>query len=77
MKRLIYKTVLLAAMIVLSFGLMGQNPPHPNGGSGPGSGNTPVGGGAAVGEGLILLMTMGFWYGTKKTLQIRQTKLME
>ncbi|MEZ5197645.1 MAG: hypothetical protein R2764_15030 [Bacteroidales bacterium] len=35
-------------------------------GIGGGSGNAPVGGGAPLGEGLIVLLSMGVCYGVKK-----------
>ncbi|MCF8368572.1 MAG: hypothetical protein K9G76_05980 [Bacteroidales bacterium] len=66
MKNIIYKLFAIAAMMLLSFGLFAQNPPHPNGGGGPTGGNTPVGGGAPIDGGLTLMIIMGAAYGSKK-----------
>ncbi len=53
-------------MLILPFGVMAQNPPHPNGGSGPGPGNTPVGGTAPIDGGLTIMLLLGAAYGSKK-----------
>ena len=72
MKKTIIKTVATAAMVLLSFVLFAQNPPHPNNGGGPGAGNTPVGGGAPIDGGLTFLLIMGAAYGGKKIYKIRR-----
>ncbi|NOX45584.1 MAG: hypothetical protein GXO89_01225 [Chlorobi bacterium] len=66
MKKIIKYTIAIIAMVLLSFGLFAQSPPHPNGGGGPGSGNAPVGGGAPIDGGLTFLLIMGAAYGSKK-----------
>jgi hypothetical protein len=66
MKNRIFKLTAISAMVLLSFGLFAQNPPHPNGGNGPGAGNTPVGGGALIDGGLIIMLLMAAAYGSKK-----------
>jgi len=64
MKSKIIKTT--ALLLLLSFGLFAQNPPHPNGGTAPGGTNTPVGGGAPIDGGLSILILLGAAYGSKK-----------
>jgi hypothetical protein len=51
-----------------------QDPPHPNGGNVPGSGNTPVGGpqGAPIDGGLSILLALGLAYGAKKVYQVKK-----
>ena len=61
----------MAAMLLLSFGLFAQNPPHPNGGGAPGGGNTPVGGGAPIDGGLTIMLVLGAAYASKS---LRRTK---
>ena len=54
--------------IVLTFSVQNiyaDAPPDPGSG-GPGSGDQPVGGGAPLGGGLIMLISMGVAYGFKK-----------
>ena len=54
--------------IVLSFStqnIYADAPPDPGGG-GPGSGDQPVGGGAPLSGGLVMLISMGVAYGFKK-----------
>jgi len=54
-----------------------QNPPHPNGGVEPGSGNTVVGGqqgGAPIGSGTILMIGMAGLYAVRKTMGLRSKK---
>ncbi len=66
MKKILYITA-IAALVLLSFGLFAQNPPHPNGGNAPGTGNNPVGGGAPIDGGLGILIALGAAYGFRKT----------
>jgi len=60
------KTIIIAIFIAAPLFILAQNPPHPNGGSGPGPSNTPVGGGAPIDGGLSILMVLGAAYGSKK-----------
>ncbi|MCB2219692.1 MAG: hypothetical protein KQI35_04790 [Bacteroidetes bacterium] len=61
------------AFTFLAIGLQAQNPPHPNGGSVPGSGtNIPVGGGAPLDGGLIIMLIAGAAYGSKKIISFRK-----
>jgi hypothetical protein len=71
------RIVKLTAIFILVLGfsfLSAQNPPHPNGGGAPGSGNTVVGGqqgGAPVGSGTFLLLGLAVMYGTRKAFNVR------
>jgi hypothetical protein len=68
-----FRIVLIATLFVTAPLLMlAQTPPHPNGGNAPGSENGPVGGGAPVGSGVILLVAMGAAYGASKLYQMRR-----
>jgi hypothetical protein len=63
----IFIKILIAIIIVIA-PLVGfaQTPPHPNGGYNPGADNGPVGGGASVGSGLLILIGMGMTYTARK-----------
>ena len=68
------KKLIAAAILIFAFSaLSAQTPPPPNGnGSNPiDNGNTPVGGGAPIGGGLIIMMALGMGYGTKKVYDFR------
>jgi hypothetical protein len=70
-KRIIAAIILIAG----SFYTQAQNPPHPNGGGAPGSGNTVVGGqqgGAPIGSGNFLLLGLALLYATKKVRESRK-----
>ena len=43
----------------------------PGDGSGGTSGHDPVGGGAPIGSGLALILSLGLAYGAKKTFQLK------
>jgi hypothetical protein len=63
---------IIAITIGLSLPLIltAQTPPHPNGGFGPGSGNTPVGegpAGAPVGSGTLILTLLAASYAGIKS----------
>ncbi len=63
------KLLALIAILAMFLTVNAQDPPHPNDDvnpTGAGSGNTPVGGGAGIGGGLIVLLGMGAAYGIKK-----------
>ena len=53
--------------------VMADLPPDPGGGGPTG---TPVGGGSPIGGGLIIMLSLGVAYGSKKAIDIRK-KLME
>jgi hypothetical protein len=64
MKKIILLTVFAA---LCSFALLAQSPPNPPENAG-GSGG-PVGGGAPIGSGIVLLITLAAGYGAKKVFQ--------
>jgi hypothetical protein len=69
MKTLTKTLATLITITLLTINLSAQTPPPPNGGnnpSEPGSGNTPVGGGASIAGGIGILLAMGAAYGGKK-----------
>jgi len=47
-------------------------PPHPNGGAGPDSGNTQVGGAAPIDGGLGILLLLGAAYGSRKIYRMKK-----
>jgi len=66
------KLLVIIMMVLTTSVLFAQDPPDPNGdGSAPGSGNTPVGGRAAISGGLIVLLTLGAGYGIKKVYYMK------
>lgn len=76
MKNKIY-SLLTALLLVLSISTFGQTPPPPNGGDNPtdpGSGNTPVGGGAHIAGGVGILLALGAAYGMKKVYHINKNE---
>jgi hypothetical protein len=66
MKRNI-RIIIMAVLLVTSpMILMAQQPPHPNNGNAPTPGtNGPVGGGAPIDSGLLILLALSFGYGVK------------
>ena len=76
--RIVKYTATLILVLGFSF-LSAQNPPHPNGGGAPGTGNTVVGGqqgGAPIGSGNILLIGLALLYATKKVREARKEKAL-
>ena len=59
--------MLSCLFVISSYVLLAQDPPPPppSGGHGQ-SGNSPAGGGAPVGEGVLLLSFLGLGYGIRK-----------
>jgi len=72
MKKLIIPSVFL---MISSFTLLAQAPPPPPENAG-GSGG-PVGGGAPIGSGLVLLISLAAGYGGKKVYDFSKRKLAE
>jgi hypothetical protein len=67
------KSVIVAVMILsLPLLSLAQNPPHPNGGNGPGGINTPVGGGAPIDGGLSIMLLLGAAYGSRKIYRMKK-----
>ena len=63
MKKIILLTVFTA---ICSFALLAQSPPPPPPDDPSSGGNGPVGGGAPIGSGIVLLITLAAGYGAKK-----------
>ena len=70
----IAKLLVIGMLVMTSAAVFAQNPPDPNGGADPGSGNTPVGGRATVSGGIFLLLALGAGYGGKKVYDMRKRK---
>jgi hypothetical protein len=76
------KLIKTAAIVVLLIGsglVSAQNPPHPNSGGAPGSGNTVVGGqqgGAPIGSGTFLLIGLAGLYAGKKTYNLKKQSIL-
>jgi len=62
-------------MLFYVVSINGQVPPHPNDGGGPGSGDIPVGGGASIGGGFLILLSLAAGYGSKKIYEYRKRSL--
>jgi hypothetical protein len=69
MKRILKLHFITFLFVIAPLFMLGQQPPHPNGGNTPGPGNGPVGGGAAIGSGLSILLAMGAAYGLHRFYQ--------
>jgi len=63
-------TGLLIAVPVIIASASAPPPPPPPGG--PGGGDTPIGGPAPIGSGLVMLISMGAAYGAKKVFDARK-----
>jgi hypothetical protein len=68
---------LLFTMFFYVCSLTAQVPPHPNDGGGPGSGDIPVGGGASIGGGFLILLSLAAGYASKKIYEFRLKSLEE
>ncbi len=63
------RIVIIISFLLISNILSAQTPPHPNGGKVPGSGgttNAPVGGGAPIGSGNLILFVLAVAYAGRK-----------
>ena len=67
----IYSLVLITGFLLLSLGAIAQPPPPPN--NPTTSGNVPVGGGAPIGSGTLILLSMAALYGGHKVYALRST----
>jgi hypothetical protein len=77
MKRIFKIWIFTAFLAISPVLLFAQTPPHPNGGAGPGSGNTKVGdnpAGAAIGDGVFILLALSMAYAGRKIYEIRSVK---
>jgi hypothetical protein len=70
--RIVFIAVILAGAPML---IMAQQPPHPNNGNAPTPGNNgPVGGGAPVDSGTILLIALAGLYSADKVYCVRKER---
>lgn len=68
----------LIVLFIAMMPLLAQDPPPPpTQGTNTGTNGPPIGGGAPIGSGLLLLVGMGAAYGGKKVYDIRKRKLVE
>lgn len=73
MKKIIKNFILISFLVcspLFMSNIFADLPPDPGGG--PGGGDLPVGGGSPVGSGLVILMTLGAAYGSKKIFNARK-----
>jgi len=77
MKKII-KSIFLVSFLICSplflNNIFADAPPDPGGG--PGTGVTPVGGGSPVGGGLLIMLSLGAIYASKKVYDARK-KILE
>ena len=73
MKRLFILSVFL---MISGLALIAQAPPAPPSSANQG-GTGPVGGGAPIGSGIVLLITLAAGYGGKKVYDFRKNNLAE
>ena len=77
MKKIIRSVILLAFLFfspVFINNIFADAPPDPGGA--PGGGDQPVGGGSPVGGGLLIMLSLGAIYGSKKVYDARK-KILE
>ncbi|MBG0781446.1 MAG: hypothetical protein H0S84_04185 [Bacteroidales bacterium] len=75
MKKIIAKLSLITTLTIASTALLAQGPPEPP--SDP-TGEGPVGGGGApIGSGIAILLTLGAAYGGRKVYQYWQSQKEE
>jgi len=73
MKHLIKIMIIAAFVLTAPLFIMAQEPPHPNGGAAPGDENVPVGGGAPIGSGTLILITLAAAYSGRKVYVMHTT----
>ena len=76
-RTLFFRIIAITLFVAGTLYTRAQNPPHPNSGGEPGSGNTVVGGqqgGAPIGSGNFLLLGLALLYATKKVKESRKEK---
>lgn len=73
MKSIINKTLAIIGLIMFSTGAFAQVPPPPPGG-GHGEAGNQDGGGAPIGSGIGILLSMGVAYGARKIYLFRKEK---
>ncbi len=70
MKKIIKILAVGAFLTVLPLAMSAQTPPHPGGGSAPGSGDPPVG--SPIDGGLSIMLVLGAAYGAKKVFKFEK-----
>jgi hypothetical protein len=73
MKKIIGYLIIISFLVcspIFMSSVLADLPPDPGGG--PGGGDLPVGGGSPIGSGLVILMTLGAAYGSKKIFDARK-----
>jgi hypothetical protein len=76
MKRIFKTTSLTIALLVITMLCWSQEPPHPNTGQLANQGgmvNGPVGGGAPIGGGMSILITLGISLGMRRLMKLRES----
>jgi hypothetical protein len=74
MKKAIFNLIITGLFIVapVIIATASAPPPPPPPPSGTGGGDTPIGGTAPIGSGLVMLISMGAAYGAKKVYDARK-----
>ena len=77
-KKTIQKYIMIVLFQLFAIAGFSQMMSPNNPGNGPQSGDPPLGGGAPVGSGIFILMSLGVAYGGKKVFHlVSQNKLKE
>lgn len=71
MKKAIINLILVGLLIIVPVIIVSASAPPPPP-PGPGTGETPIGGTAPIGSGLVMLLSMGAAYGVKKVYDSRK-----
>ena len=75
-RTLFFRIIAISLFVAGTLYTQAQNPPHPNSGGAPTTGNnTTVGGqpgGAPIGSGNFLLIGLALLYATKKSVSLRR-----
>jgi hypothetical protein len=78
MKRNLKILAISAFLVIAPLLMFAQAPPHPNnGGTAPGTGNTPVGGSAPLDDGVFILASLAIAYGSRKIYIMRKNVVKE
>ena len=73
MKKAILNLIITGLLIIVPVIIASASaPPPPPPPGGPGTGDTPIGGMAPIGSGIVLLISMGAAYGAKKIYDARK-----
>lgn len=72
MRKAIINLILTGLLIIVPVIITCASAPPPPPPPGPGGGDTPIGGPAPIGSGMIMLISMGAAYGAKKVYNARK-----